>query len=59
MFFKKKKKVKRANLKQKEEITVEEDLTQIMEKKSKEKKKLDNVSDGLIAHAIKDLLAKE
>ena len=55
MFFNKKKKI----LKQREEIPVEEDLTQIMEKKSKEKKNLENVSDELIAKAIKDLLEKE
>lgn len=40
-------------------MPVQEDLIQIMEKKGKEKKKLDNVSDELIAQAIKDLLAKE
>ncbi|WP_432665408.1 hypothetical protein R9X47_03900 [Wukongibacter baidiensis] len=55
MFFKKKKKA----LNQKEDKPVEEDLTQIMEKKSKEKKKIDNVSDELLAQAIKDLLSKE
>ncbi|WP_432401270.1 hypothetical protein [Wukongibacter sp. M2B1] len=54
MFFQKKR-----DLKENKEISVKEDLTQIMEKKSKEKKKLDNVSDELIAQAIKDLLAEE
>lgn len=55
MFFKKKKRTSNT----KEVSHDNRDLHEIVEKKSKKEKKLDNVSEELIAKAIKDLLTKE
>ncbi|SKC70217.1 hypothetical protein [Maledivibacter halophilus] len=55
MFFKKKKKAsKKGNQEPKEK-----ELSDIFEEKSKKSDKLENVSDELIAKAIKDLLGKD
>ena len=55
MFFKKKKR----DLNTKEVSHDNKELPEIVEKKSNKEKKLDNVSEELIAKAIKDLLTKE
>lgn len=55
VFFKKKKRTSNT----KELSHDNRELSEIVEKKSKKEKKLDNVSEELIAKAIKDLLTKE
>ncbi len=55
MFFKKKKELPKEK---KESYIKNRDIDEIVEKKVKNEKKLDKVSEEVIAKAIKDLLSK-
>ena len=55
MLFKKKGKTSQPQ----NNVPKEKDLTDILEEKSKKNSKLDNLSEELIAKAIKDILSKE